>query len=424
MERMVIEGGHRLEGRVRVSGAKNAVLPLMAATLLCEDACVIENVPDLRDVRTMMKILEQLGKRCVLSDGVLQVEHVDECSYTAPYDLVRTMRASVCVLGPLLAKRGIAEVSLPGGCVIGPRPIDLHLKGLGMLGASLEIRGGYIEGRAKRLKGTDVFLGGSAGPSVLATANVMMAAVLAEGTTVIEFAAMEPEIVDLAHFLNEMGANVRGAGGHRIVVDGVRRLHGVSYGVIGDRIEAGTFMCAVGAAGGEVVLEGVEWEHLLAVVDALRRAGLDVERCGNGVSVAMDERPRAVDAVTHPYPGFPTDMQAQLMALLSIADGTSIITETVFPERFIHVGELNRMGGCIVRDGPTAVVTGVERLSGAPVMASDLRASAALVVAGLAAEGTTSIGRVYHLDRGYEALDAKLGSLGAVVRREEDAAVS
>ncbi len=417
MEAMIIKGGQRLSGKVRVSGAKNAALPIMAAAILGDGPSTIENVPKLNDVTTMCRILETLGAGVTHENGTVTIDPKMEGEATAPYDLVKTMRASVCVLGPLIAKTGNAKVSLPGGCVIGPRPIDIHLKGLRALGAEIEISHGYVEAKAGRLKGTEIFLGGPAGSSVLATGNVMMAAVLAEGVTTIENAAMEPEVVDLAGFLNAMGARIEGVGGHRLVITGVDRLEGTNYRIIGDRIEAGTMMCAAAATGGELEIEGATWEHLPALVDVLRSAGVEVEATRNGCRASVSGRLKAADAVTLPYPGFPTDMQAQVMALLATAEGTSTVTETVFTERFMHVGELNRMGADISRDGPTAIINGVEKLMGAPVMASDLRASAALIIAGLVAEDTTTLGRIYHLDRGYERIEEKLSSVGANIRR-------
>ncbi|MFC1672148.1 UDP-N-acetylglucosamine 1-carboxyvinyltransferase [Planctomycetota bacterium] len=417
MEAMIIKGGRRLSGTLQTSGAKNATLPIMAAAILADGPSTIENVPSLKDVSTMREILETIGVKTELENGTLKVDPQVDGDATAPYELVKTMRASVCVLGPLLAKTKKAKVSLPGGCVIGPRPIDIHLKGLRALGADIEVSHGYVEAKADRLCGSEIFLGGPAGSSVLATANVMMAAVLAEGETVIENAAMEPEVADLAGFLVAMGAEIHGVGGHRLTIRGVTQLKGTTYRVIGDRIEAGTLMCAAAATGGDVELTGVAWEHLAALVDILRVAGVKVDQTDNGCHVSVSERLTATDAVTLPYPGFPTDMQAQVMALLSTADGTSTITETVFPERFIHAGELNRMGADIGRDGPTAIINGVEKLTGAPVMASDLRASAALIIAGLIAEETTTLGRIYHLDRGYEHIEEKLSSIGADIRR-------
>ncbi len=417
MERMVISGGRKLSGKVRISGAKNAALPIMAASILSEDPSSIRNVPLLKDVSTMGNILRNLGVETTLSGGKLEMTPRNESEVTAPYELVNTMRASVCVLGPLLAKRKRAKVSLPGGCVIGPRPIDIHLRGLRALGADIEIQHGYIEAQAPELRGAEVFLGGPAGSSVLATCNVMSAAVLARGETVIESAAMEPEVVDLAGFLNAMGADIEGAGGHKIVIRGVDRLKGVDYGIIGDRIEAGTMMCAAAATHGNVEILGAAWEHLTSLIDVLRRMGVTVERSDGGCRVSCSGRPKSTEVVTATYPGFPTDMQAQVMAVLAVADGTGTITETIFPERFIHVGELNRMGADISIEGPTAIINGVEYLTGAQVMASDLRASAAMIIAGLAARGTTTIGRMYHLDRGYERIEEKLRALTAEIKR-------
>lgn len=417
MEQMVIKGGRRLSGSVCVSGAKNAALPIMAASILSEGATVIGNVPSLKDVSTMRDILELLGVETEFSGETLRMTPRDESKMTAPYELVSTMRASVCVLGPLLAKRKKASVSLPGGCVIGPRPIDLHLKGLRALGADIRIEHGYIEAAAEHLKGAEISLGGLAGSSVLATCNVMSAAVLADGETVIESAAMEPEVVDLAGLLKAMGADIEGAGGREIVIRGVGRLEGTRYGIIGDRIEAGTMMCAAAATGGNVEVTGAAWEHLSAVIDALRHMGAEVERMPEGCRVSASGRLNCTDVVTAPYPGFPTDMQAQVMAVLATAAGASTISETIFPERFIHVGELNRMGADISMEGHAAIVNGVDYLTGAQVMASDLRASAALIVAGLAARGTTAVGRIYHLDRGYERMEEKLSVLGADIRR-------
>ena len=417
MEAMIIKGGQRLSGKVQVSGAKNAALPIMAAAILGDGPSTIENVPKLNDVTTMCRILETLGAGVTHENGTVMIDPKIEGEATAPYDLVKTMRASVCVLGPLIAKTGKAKVSLPGGCVIGPRPIDIHLKGLRALGAEIEISHGYVEAKTDGLKGREIFLGGPAGSSVLATGNVMMAAALADGVTTIENAAMEPEVVDLAGFLKAMGAKIEGVGGHRLIITGVDRLKGTDYRIIGDRIEAGTMMCAAAATGGDLEIEGVTWEHLPALVDVLRSAGVEVGSTPTGCRASASGRLSAADAVTLPYPGFPTDMQAQVMALLATAEGTSTVTETVFTERFMHVGELNRMGADISRDGPTAIINGVEKLMGAPVMASDLRASAALIIAGLVAEDTTTLGRIYHLDRGYERIEEKLSSVGANIRR-------
>jgi UDP-N-acetylglucosamine 1-carboxyvinyltransferase len=420
VQKIVVEGGRPLSGEVTVSGSKNAALPLMAACLLAEDQCRISGAPRLTDVETLGRVLGELGASVEReAGGDLLISTVDESKSTAGYDLVRTMRASVCVLGPLLAKRGLARVSMPGGCVIGARPIDLHLRGLAALGADIKVEHGYITARAERLRGARIYMGGTFGSSVLATANVMMAAALAEGRTVIEHAACEPEIEELARFLIRMGASIEGAGTHRLLIRGVRRLDGASYSVMPDRIEAGTFLAAAAATGGEVVVRGARAEHLDAVLDRFKAAGGDFAVEDGCIRV----RPSALhgtEVTTLPYPGFPTDMQAQFMAMLSCAEGASTMTEKVYPERFMHAAELQRLGAHVTVQGSTAVVEGVPGLSGATVMASDLRASAALVIAGLMAEGTTEVRRVYHLDRGYQDLVDKFRGLGAEVRREEE----
>ena len=421
MDKLVIEGSRRLEGATRVSGSKNASLPIMAACLLADGASKLHGVPRLNDIETLSVILGGLGLYCSRAeDGSLDCKVVDEENSTAPYEHVRKMRASICVLGPLVAKRGEAKVSLPGGCVIGPRPIDLHLKGLRAMGADVKIEHGYVIARAERLRGARLYLGGPYGSTVLGTATSMMAAALADGKTVIEHASVEPEVEDLADFLVAMGAHIEGAGSHRVTIEGVKELRGAEHTVIPDRIEAGTLMVAAAMTGGEVTLQGGRLQHLDAVIDCLEAAGAHVTQADGGLEVTSGGRPGPVDVTTLPYPGFPTDMQAQVMAMLSFADGASVITERVYPERFMHVGELKRMGARINQDGPTAVVTGVDALSGAPVMASDLRASAALVLAGLVAHGTSEVIRVYHLDRGYEALDEKLNSLGARIGRASE----
>ncbi len=417
MDKIVIRGGDRLRGEVSVSGAKNSVLPILSATLLTPEKCIIENVPNLRDVRTMMKILEHLGVKLNFENGRLEVEPGEFSNYRAPYDLVCTMRASICVLGSLLARKGKAEVSLPGGCVIGTRPIDLHLKGLKALGADVEIEHGYIKATAPKLRGCRIYLGGPFGSSVLATANVILAATLAEGETIIESAACEPEIVDLAEFINKMGGKIEGAGTPIIKIKGVNKLEGATHRVIPDRIEAGTYLVAGAITGGDVVVKGACCDHLGAIIDRLKETGAGIEILDEGIRVIGNDKISSVEITTLPYPGFPTDMQAQFMSYLCLADGISIITEKVFPERFMHVGELNRMGADITLEGSTAVIKGVEKLSGAEVMASDLRASAALILAGLVAEGQTVVSRVYHLDRGYENLVAKLKLLGADIER-------
>ncbi len=434
MDVFVIEGGRRLSGRIRVNGSKNAALPLLAAGLLTDGEVVLRGVPDLSDIRNMERLLGELGGPCERGDdGSVSMRVVDDSDSHARYDIVRTMRASICVLGPLVAKRGEARVSLPGGCAIGQRPVDLHLRGLEALGARIELEGGDIIARAPesgRLVGATVFLGGPFGSTVLGTANVMSAAVLADGVTVIECAACEPEIVDLAKMLTAMGARIEGAGSPRIRITGVESLGGVDHRVIPDRIEAGTYMCAAAITGGELTLEDCPLDALMAATDTLHHIGVRVDAVGSSddpmrreVVVTGSGELSSVQITTQPHPGFPTDLQAQFMALLTLANGNSVITEKIFPERFLHVAELSRMGANIHRQGATAVVTGVETLTGAPVMASDLRASAGLVIAALAARGTTVVNRVYHIDRGYESLEAKLAGVGAMIRRETADAV-
>jgi len=417
MDKFIIRGGRRLRGDVAISGAKNATLPIMAACLLCEGESRILGVPDVTDVVHLSGLLGELGAEVAREGDGLRLKVVDEQPCHARYDLVRKMRASVCVLGPLLARRGRARVAMPGGCAIGSRPIDIHLRGLKALGAQLDLKEGDIVATAKRLRGAEVFLGGAFGSSVTGTANVMMAASLAAGKTVIEFAACEPEIEDLANFLNAMGAKITGAGSPRVIIEGVDRLQATSHRVIPDRIEAGSFMVAAGITNGEVRLSAARLDHMLAVVDKLRQIGLIIDKADGGAVVSSNRRISATDVTTQPYPGIPTDLQAQLMALLCSADGNSVITEKIYPDRFMHVAELGRMGANIRKEGPTAIVTGVKRLVGAPVMASDLRASAALVLAGLAAEGETSVSRVYHIDRGYDRIEQKLARLGADIQR-------
>jgi UDP-N-acetylglucosamine 1-carboxyvinyltransferase len=417
MDYFVINGGRRLRGPVKISGAKNSALPIMAATLMVEGETILHNVPDLSDVRHMVLLLENLGVVVERTGSTLKLIVEDEMNSHADYDLVRKMRASVCVLGPLLSKRRFAQVSMPGGCAIGDRPINLHLRGMEKLGAEVDLVGGDVTCRAKKLTGAEIFLGGAFGSTVTGTANVMMAAVLSEGRTAIECAACEPEIVDLADFLNACGAQVSGQGTPRIVIDGVKQLKGVEHTVINDRIESGTFMVAAAITNGEVSIDGCRLEHMVAVVDKLRELGVTVDRANGGVVVASSRRLEPVDVVTQAYPGFPTDVQAQMMALLCLADGNSVVTEKIFPDRFLHVAEMNRMGARIRREGPTVIIEGVKRLIGAPVMASDLRASVALVLAGLIAKGTTRINRVYHIDRGYERIEEKLVGLGAEIQR-------
>lgn len=408
-----------MHGDVLISGAKNAVLPIMAATLLTSEPCVIRRVPNLSDVKFMAQILSWLGAKVQIEKDIVRV-HARKIKGAGDYDLVRKMRGSICIMGPLLGRLKKATVSLPGGCVIGARPINLHLKGFEALGAKIKIANGYVEASARRLVGADMFLGGRAGSTVLGTGNVMMAAVLAEGVTVIESAACEPEVVDLANFLNAMGAKVSGAGSPTITVTGVKELHGAEHEVIPDRIEAATYAIAAASTNGEVTLRGARPDHLHAVFDKLTASGVKVERSAAGITVRRNGKLKPVDITTLPYAGFPTDVQAQMMALMTLTPGISIITERIFESRFMHVSELTRLGADIEIEGPSAIVKGGKPLSGAPVMASDLRASAALVIAGLAARGTTQVNRVYHLDRGYENMDAKLRQLGARIERIEE----
>src|SRR5580692_11436210 len=419
MDSFLIKGGVPLHGTVEISGSKNAALPIMAATLLTDEPCVIRHVPDLSDTRFMVKILESLGATATFEDGTLSI-HAKKITGYADYELVRKMRGSICIAGPLLARLKKARVSLPGGCIIGARPINLHLKGFQSLGAKIKIEGGYVDDTTKKIVGNSVFLGGRAGPTVVGTANVMMAASLAEGVTVIESAACEPEVVDLANFLNAMGAQISGAGGPTITITGVKKLHGAEHEVIPDRIEAATFVIAAAATNGEITIKGARAEHLRAVLDKLHEANVTVERRGNDMVVKRKGKLKPADITTLPYSGFPTDVQAQMMSLLAMAPGISIITERIFESRFMHVSELARLGAEIEIEGPSAIVKGGRPLSGAPVMASDLRASAALVIAGLAARGVTQVNRIYHLDRGYEKMDAKLRKLGARIQRVEE----
>ena len=417
MDRIVIEGGVPLRGEAKISGSKNSVLPILAATLLTEDPCVIRRVPDLSDVRFMLQLLQHLGAEVERLDPHTVRVRARSVADTAPYDLVRKMRASVCLLGPLVGRLRRCRVSVPGGCVIGPRPIDLHLKGLNALGAHLEIKEGYVVAESRGLEGASVSMSGRHGSTVLGTDNVMMAATLARGRTVIEHAAGEPEVADLAAFLNAMGARVSGAGASTIVVDGSERLHGAEFEVVADRIEAATFLAAGAITGGEVAVHPVVPAHLLPVIALLRDSGFDLTEERDRVALRPRGPIAARDFATGPFPAFPTDAQAQMMALMCVTPGTSVITERVFPDRFMHVAELQRMGARIEMESTTAVVQGVEHLSGAPVMASDLRASAALVLAGLVARGATEIRRVYHIDRGYEQIDEKLRGLGARIQR-------
>ncbi len=458
MDRFVITGGNRLCGRLTVKGSKNAALPIMAAALLTDRPVLLRDVANLADIRNMIKLLGELGCKTEYAPssdpkaagGTLLLHAEDESQSHARYEIVKTMRASICALGPMLARRGYARVSMPGGCAIGDRPVDLHLRGLEALGADIQLHQGDIiarvpGGKGGRLRGARIFLGGPFGSTVLGTANVMSAATLAEGQTVIECAACEPEVVDLANMLTAMGARIRGAGSPRITIDGVEGLAGVEHRVMPDRIEAGTYMAAAAITNGDITLDNCPVDALHAAVDTLTRVGVHVAvegaggSGGNGGSgggggalqhvraggesmravarITCSRVLRPVEITTQPHPGFPTDLQAQFMALLTLADGNSVITERIYPERFLHVAELGRMGARILRSGSTAVVSGVKRLIGAPVMASDLRASACLVLAGLAAEGTTTISRVYHLDRGYEVMEERLRLLGAQIER-------
>ncbi len=414
MDKLLIRGGRRLAGEIEIAGAKNAALPILCAGLLTADTLALSNVPKLQDVATMQKLLRQMGLAVEQKGATLELCGRDVAKLEAPYEMVKTMRASILVLGPLLARFGEAKVSLPGGCAIGSRPVDQHIKGLQAMGAEIHIEAGYIHAKAKRLKGarivTDMI-------TVTGTENLLMAATLADGVTVLENAAREPEVSDLANLLVAMGAKIDGIGTDRLVVTGVSALHGAAHSVIADRIETGTFLCAVAAAGGDVLLKSARADLLDAVVDKLRDAGAVLTSGEDWIRVQMARRPKAVSFRTTEYPGFPTDMQAQVMALNCIAEGSSRVTETIFENRFMHVQELNRLGASIETDSHTAVVHGVDKLVGAPVMATDLRASASLVIAGLAAEGETLIDRIYHLDRGYDRMEVKLSAVGADIQR-------
>ena len=417
MDRFVIEGPTRLVGEVTVGGAKNAVLPLMASALLARGESVIENVPDLRDVRTFARLLDILGARCTFAGDTLHIDTTDLTGIEAPYDLVKTMRASIYVLGPLLASRHEARVSLPGGCAWGPRPVNLHLEGLRKLGAELELDEGYINARAVGgLKG-DTFK--FEPTSVGATCNVLMASVLAEGRTELLNCAIEPEVTQLVEALADSGAQIEGAGTRTLVIEGVKEIRPLRTRVIPDRIEAGTFLAAAAITGGEISVRSCRPDHLEAVINVMLGMGCRVDSAGDAIDISAPDRLRPIEISTRPFPGFPTDMQAQVMAAASLADGTSFLTETIYTDRFTHVAELKRLGAEIEMDGATAVIKGCESLKGAPVMATDLRASAALILAGIAAEGVTQVDRVYHIDRGYEKIESKLASLGASIRREK-----
>ncbi|MCL4471980.1 MAG: UDP-N-acetylglucosamine 1-carboxyvinyltransferase [Gammaproteobacteria bacterium] len=415
MDKLVIQGGIPLTGEIRISGAKNAALPILCAALLTEGPLQVSNVPHLRDVTTTLELLNQMGAEVSVNDRMeVEIAARKLNNLVAPYELVKTMRASILVLGPMLARFGRARVSLPGGCAIGSRPVDLHIKGLQAMGAEIEIEHGYIEARAKRLKGARIFMDLV---TVTGTENLLMAATLAEGTTVLENAAREPEVVDLANCLIAMGAKIEGAGGDIITVHGVERLHGAAYRVMPDRIEAGTFLVAAAATGGKIRLKDTRHDILDAVIEKLREAGAAIECSADSISLEMAGPLKSVNVRTAPYPAFPTDMQAQFMALNAVAEGAATVTETIFENRFMHVQELRRLGAVIEVEGNTAVVRGLPALSGATVMATDLRASASLVVAGLIAQGETTVERIYHIDRGYECIEEKLSQLGARIKR-------
>jgi UDP-N-acetylglucosamine 1-carboxyvinyltransferase len=417
MDKIVIKGGERLIGEVEVSGSKNATLPIFAASLLVEGSNLLQNVPNLMDVRTIVRVIKNLGVKVSHEERTYRIDATEVSNDEAPYDLVKTMRASILVLGPLVARMRKAKVSLPGGCAIGARPINLHLMGLEAMGAKIELRHGYIEAKADRLKGALISFDN---PTVTGTENLMMAATLAKGKTTLQNAAMEPEVAELANVLNKMGAKITGAGTSLIEIEGVESLQAVEHSIIPDRIEAGTLMVAAGLTRGNIKILNCPLYHMEAVVHKLRETGMEIDSDGGEVSVVGNKRIRSVDVKTQPYPGFPTDMQAQFMVLMSLAKGLSVISETIFENRFIHVSELRRMGADIRIEGNTAVIQGVGNLSGAPVMATDLRASASLILAGLAAAGLTEVSRVYHLDRGYEGLDKKLVKLGADIKRVKE----
>ncbi|MGB5539215.1 MAG: UDP-N-acetylglucosamine 1-carboxyvinyltransferase [Gammaproteobacteria bacterium] len=419
MDKLIIKGGTVLEGEIRISGAKNAVLPIMAATLLADTPVVIRNIPHLHDVTTTMELLGHMGVNLTVDEKMdIEVDARSISSLYAPYELVRTMRSSILVLGPMLSRFGRADVSLPGGCAIGSRPVNLHIKGLQAMGANITVENGYIKARVDRLKGARLVMDIV---TVTGTENLMMAATLADGVTYIENAAREPEVTDLAHCLNAMGAKVSGAGTDTIVVEGVERLAGTEYSVLPDRIETGTYLVAAAITGGRVKLKDTRPDIMDAVLQTLREAGASIETGADWIALDMDgRRPQAVNVHTAPYPAFPTDMQAQFTALNAVAEGTGTITETVFENRFMHVQEMQRMGASIRLESNTAIITGVPRLTGAPVMATDLRASASLVLAGLVADGETTIDRIYHIDRGYERIEEKLAQLGADIRRVPD----
>lgn len=416
MNKLLIQGGTTLNGQVRISGAKNAVLPILAGTLLCEGTAIVENVPHLHDVTTTVELLGAMGVHVVIDEKLcIEVDSSTIESCVAPYELVKTMRSSILVLGPLLARFGHAEVSLPGGCAIGSRPVNLHIKGLQDMGAEIEVKNGFIHAKCERLKGARLVLDMV---TVTGTENLMMAATLADGTTIIENAAREPEVVDLANFLISMGAKIEGAGTDKITIEGVEKLQGSRYRVLPDRIETGTYLVAAAITGGKIMVKDTDPDLIDSVIDKLREAGADIEVGEDWISLNMHgKRPKAVNVRTAPYPAFPTDMQAQFMALNAVAEGTSTVVETVFENRFMHVQELQRMGADIEVEGNTAIIRGVDKLSGAPIMATDLRASASLILAGLVADGETDVQRIYHIDRGYEIIEEKLALLGAKIQR-------
>lgn len=417
-EKLIISGGNRLQGKVKIDGAKNSALSIMAATLLTKDVCILRNVPHLTDVDIMADVIRKLGVSVEWKENnSLYIDSDNFNNYEAPYELVKMMRASILVMGPLLARLKRAKISLPGGCAIGARPVDYHLKGFEALGAQVEVEKGYIEAKVNKLKGGDIYLDF---PSLGATENIMMAACLAEGITTIENAAKDPEVVELGHFLNKMGAKVEGLGTDLIKIEGVKKLHRIDYSIIPDRIEAGTYMIAAAITGGDVLIENADPLLLKPLIVKLEEAGVQIEIKKNLIKVIGPDRVKAVDIKTLPFPGFPTDMQPQFMALTCVAKGTSVITETVFEKRFAHIGDLIRMGADIKVEGHSAIIKGVKKLSAAPVMASDLRGGAALALAGLAAEGTTELSRIYHLDRGYMNLEEKLTSLGAEIKRVKE----
>ena len=419
MDIFEIDGPVQLSGTIEVAGSKNSTLPIMAAMLLAEGASTIPNAPDLADIRSLETLLESLGAKVSRDENGLHIDTSVIDNPVGEYEIVRKMRASICILGPLLARCGRVKVSMPGGCAIGDRPVDIHLRGVKALGAKIHLENGYIvaEAPAGGLVGTQIFLGGPFGSTVLGTDNVMMAAATAKGTTIIESAACEPEVADLANCLNAMGAKISGIGSPRLVIEGVKELKPITYSVIGDRIEAGTFMVAAAITKSKLKVNGFDLDHMLAVTDRLRHIGVEVEAVNGGCEVSLEGPVRPADITTQPYPGFPTDLQAQFMALLATGQGNSVVTEKIYPDRFMHVAELNRMAANLRKEGPNVIIAGVDKLIAAPVMASDLRASAALVLAGMAAEGQTIVQRVYHIDRGYHRIEERLNAVGAKIKR-------